>query len=83
MPRIWPAASAVGSRSFLLRFQPCSATPAGGNRKTSVCQWVGGYWDVLIDLYTVEESVSDLALSVRVYETAAGYEFDIQSVHVP
>jgi hypothetical protein len=35
---------------------------------TSTCQWMIGYWDALIDLYTVEEGASDLALIVRVYE---------------
>lgn len=51
--------------------------------QTSVCQWMQGYWDVLIDLFTVEEGASDLVLSVRVYEEGASYIFEIQSVHVP
>lgn len=49
---------------------------------TSVCQWMGGFWDVLIDLYTVEEGRSDLALSVRVYEQGNEFEFEVISVHV-
>lgn len=51
--------------------------------ETSACQWMRGYWDVLVDLYTVEEGASDLALSVRVYEEGSDYVFEIQSVHVP
>jgi hypothetical protein len=51
--------------------------------RTSVCQWMLGYWDVLIDLFTEEEGASDLVLFVRVYELAKGYEFQIESVHVP
>lgn len=51
--------------------------------ETSVCQWMRGYWDVLVDLYTAEEGASDLALSVRVYEEGSDYVFEIQSVHVP
>ena len=50
---------------------------------TSVCQWMRGYWDVLVDLFTIEEGASDLVLSVRVYESEASYMFEIQSVHVP
>lgn len=50
---------------------------------TSVCQWVGGYWDVLVDLFSTEEGASDLALVVRVYEVGAEYSFEVQSVHVP
>lgn len=49
----------------------------------SACQWMRGHWDALIDLYTVEEGASDLALSVRVYEATLGYEFWVDSVHVP
>ena len=51
--------------------------------QTSVCQWMRGYWDVLVDLYTIEEGASDLALSVRVYEEDVDYVFEVQSVHVP
>lgn len=51
--------------------------------ETSVCQWMDGYWDVLIDLYTVEEGESDLVLSMRVLEAPQGYDFQIQSVYVP
>lgn len=51
--------------------------------QTSVCQWMRVYWDVLVDLYTVEEGASDLVLSVRVYEEGLDYVFEVQSVHVP
>ncbi|MFB9241476.1 DUF7668 domain-containing protein [Massilia antarctica] len=51
--------------------------------QTSACQWMIGYWDALIDLYTVEEGASDLALAVRVYDEGTAYAFDIVSVHVP
>lgn len=50
---------------------------------TSACQWMQGYWDVLIDLFTIEEGASDLVLAVRIYEDGETYVFDIQSVHVP
>jgi hypothetical protein len=51
--------------------------------ETSVCQWMQGYWVVLVDLFTAEEGASDLVLSVRVYEENGTYAFDIQSVYVP
>ena len=50
---------------------------------SSVCQWMLGYWDVVIDLFTVEEGASDLVLAVRVWEEGAGYVFEVRSVHVP
>jgi len=51
--------------------------------RTSVCQWMRSYWDVLVDLYTVEEGSSDLVLAVRVFACGADYEFEVKSIHVP
>lgn len=50
--------------------------------ESSVCQWMRGHWDAVIDLYT-SEGESDLVLSVRVDETEGGYAFCVDSVHVP
>jgi hypothetical protein len=51
--------------------------------QTSVCQWMRSYWDVLVDLYTMQEGPSDLVLAVRVFERGADFEFEVESVHVP
>ena len=51
--------------------------------QTSVCQWMLDYWDVLVDLFTVEEGASDLVLALRVFEHGEDYIFEVQSVHVP
>jgi len=51
--------------------------------KSSASQWMGTHWDILVDLYTAEGSPSDLALSVRVFEDAGGYRYEVDSVHVP
>jgi len=51
--------------------------------QTSVCRWMRGYWEVLIDLFTVEEGASDLVLTARVYEDELAYRIEVQSVHVP
>lgn len=48
---------------------------------TSACHWMRGYWDVLVDLYTIEEGASDLVLSVRVHEQQHGIEYEVMSVH--
>lgn len=49
---------------------------------TSACQWVEDYWDVIVDLYTIDEGESDLSLSLRVFEENKGFKFLISSVHV-
>jgi len=51
--------------------------------QTSVAQWMGTHWDVLVDLRTAEEGRSDLVLSGKVEETASGTLFRIHMVYVP
>ena len=51
--------------------------------RTSIYLWMGGYWEVLVDLFTVEEGCSDLVLFVRVHPREGSYTFQISSVHVP
>ena len=50
---------------------------------TSVCQWMIGYWEVLVDLFTEEEGRSDLVLHLLVFEEEKSYSFEIQGVYVP
>jgi hypothetical protein len=50
---------------------------------TSVSQWMGTHWDVLVDLWTVESEQSDLVLFARVFEIEGGFRIEIDSVHVP
>jgi hypothetical protein len=51
--------------------------------QTSVCRWMDGYWDVLVDLFTEEAGESDLVLFIKVYEQEGSYRFSVESVHVP
>ena len=51
--------------------------------RTSIYLWMNGYWEILVDLFTVEEGCSDLVLFVRVHPKEGSYIFQIESVHVP
>ncbi len=51
--------------------------------ETSVAQWTGDFWDVLVDLWTAEEGQSDLVLQGRVTESEDGARFSIHLVYVP
>lgn len=48
----------------------------------SVYRWMDGYWQVLVDLTTDGEPVSDLTLHARLDEPD-GRHLTIESVHVP
>ena len=50
---------------------------------TSVYRWMEGYWEVLVDLFTIQEGQSDLVLFARVFERGGSHEFQVESVHVP
>ena len=51
--------------------------------QSSVSQRHGTYWELLIDLWTVESGRSDLVLFVHVFESSDGFRFEIDDVHVP
>jgi hypothetical protein len=51
--------------------------------QTSVAQWMGTRWDILVDLWTAEEGRSDLVLEGWVAETDSGPRLTIHMVYVP
>lgn len=50
--------------------------------ETSVCLWLGGHWEVLIDLFTDTEGRSDLVMHVKVAEQD-GFLVSLHDVYVP
>jgi hypothetical protein len=51
--------------------------------QTSVAQWMGTHWEVLVDLWTAEEGRSDLVLAGNVIETSEGPRLTVHMVYVP
>ena len=51
----------------------------------SACRWRQrhGRWDVLVNLQSAEEGLSDLTLRARVYESLSGYRFEVEGISVP
>ena len=50
---------------------------------TSVAQWQGTHWELLVDLWTAEEGRSDLVLDCRVHEADNGHRITLHLVYVP
>lgn len=50
---------------------------------SSVCICYGNYWNILIDLYTKNEGLSDLVLNAEIRERDNEYIINIKSVFVP
>ena len=49
--------------------------------RTSIYRWAGSRWDVLVDLTTSREQVSDLVLFLGI--SAEPHVIEVRSVHVP
>jgi hypothetical protein len=50
---------------------------------TSVAQWYGSHWQVLVDLWTLESGCSDMVLDANVFEDAGSFRIAIHMVYVP
>jgi hypothetical protein len=51
--------------------------------QTSIAQWSGARWDVLVDLWTIESGRSDMVLHVLVSELKNSFRIKIHLVYVP
>ena len=51
--------------------------------ETSVSQWDGERWKVLVDLHTAAEGRSDLVMDVSITETETGFAYSLHLVYVP
>ena len=49
----------------------------------SEAHWADPFWDVYVDLWTVEEGRSDMVLLTQVVQTEAGPRLTIRAVYVP
>jgi hypothetical protein len=78
-----PAGTAYQVRASIAAYGETLADLPDEAWRTSVSQWMGTYWDVLVDLWTVEAGSSDLVLSARIFEVADGFRIEIDSVYVP
>ena len=50
---------------------------------TSICLWMDSFWEILVDLWTLEGGRSDLVLTARVYERLPVYDIVVHSIYVP
>lgn len=85
LPSVAPVSEETAEqiRAYVSDYGETLAEPSDETWNSSVSQWMGTYWEVLVDLWTIESGASDLVLSVRVFEAGDNYRFEIDSVHVP
>jgi hypothetical protein len=85
VPRVRPVAPQTGDqmRKYVEQYGATLVELPKESWQTSVTQWMGGHWEVLVDLWTAEEGRSDLVLHSRVIETEDSFEIELCSIHVP
>jgi hypothetical protein len=85
IPFVEPPLSVVAehAQQYVADFGETLAELPEESWKTSQSQWMAGYWQVLVDLWTVESGDSDLVLFLRVYELGGEFKFTVDSLHVP
>jgi hypothetical protein len=49
---------------------------------TSVSQWMDGFWEVLVDLWTTA-GASDMVLHAQVFQAKGGFRIKVHAVYVP
>ena len=78
------AASTAGQmRDYIAEYGATLVELPDDTWQTSVAQWMGTHWEVLVDLWTAEEGRSDLVLAGDVVETSAGPLLTVRAVYVP
>lgn len=85
VPGVAPVAAATAEqmRDYMAEYGATLVELPDDTWQMSVAQWMGTHWEILIDLWTVEEGRSDLVLGGDVVETDAGPLLTPRAVYVP
>jgi hypothetical protein len=85
VPMVAPVSSATADqiKTYVLDYGETLADLPDETWVTSVAQWMGTHWDVLVDLWTVESGRSDMVMDARVFEVETSFRIEILSVYVP
>lgn len=78
-----PVATAEQIRDYLADYGATLVELPDDTWETSVAQWTGTHWDILVDLWTVEEGRSDLVLAGHVVDRSTGPRLTFHMVYVP
>jgi hypothetical protein len=85
VPHVRPVSSETARQitEYLADYGATLAELPDESWESSVSQWEGEQWDVLVDMWTLEEGGSDLVLGARVYQTGNDLEIEVGLLYVP
>ncbi len=78
-----PAETAEHIRDYIAEYGETLVELPEETWQTSCAQWMDGYWDVIVDLWTAGEGPSDLILNGKMVETDGLPHFTVGLVYVP
>ncbi len=78
-----PSAIAQHNRIYVMNYGEVLIDLTDESWNTSCAQWMGSHWDVLVDLCTEREGISDLVLTGKVFELENSFQFEVGLVYVP
>jgi hypothetical protein len=85
VPMVAPVSSATADqiKAYVLDYGETLADLPDETWATSVAQWMGTHWDILVDLWTIESGRSDMVMDARAFEVEKSFRIEILSVYVP
>ncbi|WP_333297679.1 DUF7668 domain-containing protein [Pseudoalteromonas carrageenovora] len=78
-----PVDIALANKSYVADYGEVLISLPEETWETSCAQWMGDYWQIIVDLYTEDEGRSDLVLNGRVMEKDGNISIEIGLIYVP
>jgi hypothetical protein len=75
--------SATQIRAYIAEYGETLVALPDETWTTSVSQWMDGFWEILVDLWTTESGASDMVLHAQVFEAKEGFRIKVHAVSVP
>jgi hypothetical protein len=84
-PRVKPISLSTARhiRNYIADYGETLAPLHDATWKSSVSAWNEGWWDVIVDLWTVESGRSDMIIDARVFQVGRSFRIEVHLVYVP
>ncbi|MEP7706758.1 hypothetical protein [Paraglaciecola sp. 25GB23A] len=78
-----PDDTATANRNYISDYGETLVPLQNETWESSCAQWMGDHWDIIIDLFTESEGLSDLVLTGKVCENNVKIQFKVGLIYVP
>ena len=78
-----PSDIATANRNYISDYAETLVPLQNETWESSCAQWMGAHWDIIIDLFTESEGLSDLVLTGKVCENNGKIQITVGLIYVP